>query len=166
MMRTKSYTPPAPPIVVVAVLVTAGLLYCLNPGPGSVAMNGSFLASDAGQSHGGFEYVAVWDASLAIYGNSGRLMLSLSSGLGDALTRHEYFVSSFYSNQTHTALSIDGIPVVLVWTANDTVWNHSYDNYYIASWGGSAPPDEIRGAISPAIFPGLVGHYYVELRLR
>lgn len=165
-MRAKFYVPLALFLVAAAILVTAGLLYCLNPDSGSVSMNGSFLASDAGQSHGGFEYVAVWNASLVIYGGSGRLTLWPSSGLGDALTRHEYFVSSFYSNQTHTALSIDGIPVVLVWTANDTVWNHRYDNYYIASWGGSAPPDEIRGAISPAIFPGLVGHYYVELRLR
>jgi len=153
-------------LVVAAMLATAGLLYCLNPGSGSISMSGSFLASDAGQSHGGFEYVAVWNVSLIVYGNSGRLTLSLSSGLGDALTRHEYFVSSFYANQTHTTMSIDGIPVVLVWTADDAVWNHRYDNYYIASWGGSAPPDEIRGAISPAIFPGLVGHYYVELRLK
>jgi hypothetical protein len=165
-MPAKSSAPLALFLVVAAIMVTAGLLYCLNPGSGSVSMNGSFLASDAGQSHGGFEYVAVWNASLIIYGNSGRLTLSLSSGLGDVLTRHEYFVSSFYANQTHMNMRVDGIPVVLVWTANDTVWNHSYDNYYVASWGGSAPPDEIRGTISPAIFPGLVSHYYVELRLK
>jgi len=38
------------------------------------------------------------------------------------------------------------------------------DGYYIASWGGDAPNEEIRGAISPEVF-GLPDHYYVELRL-
>ena len=48
---------------------------------------------------------------------------------------------------------------------NDEIWNHQFDNNYIASWGGFAPENEIKGVISPIIFPGLPDFWYVELRI-
>ena len=35
----------------------------------------------------------------------------------------------------------------------------------IVSWGGFAPDNEIKGMISPIIFPGLPDFWYVELRI-
>ncbi len=122
--------------------------------------------SDAGRSHGGFEYTASYDASMTVRGNTGKLELKLKIGLGDALEKHTYDVTDFTMNIQRISCLVDGRRVVLVWVENDTVWDHEYDRHYIASWGGDAPPEEIKGQISPQIFPGLAEHYYVELRLR
>lgn len=122
--------------------------------------------SDAGRSHGGFEYTAGYDASMTVRGKTGKLELRLAIGLGDALEKHAYGITGFAMNGQRITCVIDGQPLVLVWVEEDTVWDHEFDNYYIASWGGDAPPEEIRGQISTWTFPGLTDRYYVELRLR
>lgn len=124
------------------------------------------FVSDAGRAHGGFEFNAQYRAELNIERDSGVLRLTLEIGLGDTLDKHEYLVSNFKLRSEKISMKIDGFDVVLEWVESDLIWDHEYDNYYIASWGSDAPADEMRGAISPEIFPGLVSHYYVELRLR
>ena len=62
-------------------------------------------------------------------------------------------------------MNIDDNPVELVFVKSDEIWNHQFDNHYIASWGGFAPENEIKGVISPLIFPGLPDFWYVELRI-
>jgi hypothetical protein len=52
-------------------------------------------------------------------------------------------------------MNIDNYPVELIFVKNDEIWNHQFDNNYIASWGGFPPENEIKGMISPVIFPGL-----------
>lgn len=153
-------------LVIVAVLLAALLLISQVTRPTGMVMRGSLFASDAGRSHGGFEYNAEWNATLTISGSSSVLKLVLSVGLGDALQKHEYRITDFEENSAKLSMKIEGHPVVLVWQANDIIWNHIYDRYYVASWGSEVPPEEIRGAITPLIFPGLAEHYYVELRLR
>jgi len=129
-------------------------------------LRGSFFVSDAGRSHGGFEYNAEWDATLSLVGGDGVLTLELNVGLGDALKRHKYNVTDYSIDSKKISMKIDGKEVVLELVEKDKVWNGQFDNYYIASWGSDAPPEEIIGKISPTIFPGLELHYYVELRLK
>ena len=152
-------------VTAIAVLVV-GVLILQNYRASTVVLRGSLFVSDAGRSHGGFEYNAEWNATLTVDDTSGILKLALNIGLGDALTKHEYSIAEFKMEPNRISMRIDGQPLTLVWVENDTIWSHTYDGYYIASWGGDAPPEEMRGTISPKIFPGLVDHYYVELRLK
>jgi len=151
-------------IAAIIVVAAVFLLHAFRPSP--VALHGSLFVSDAGQSHGGFEYNAEWNATLTAEGSAGTLKFVLNVGLGDALTKHEYRITDFIKESGKIRMRIDGQALVLVWIDNDAIWNRMYDNYYIASWGSDAPPEEMRGTISPKIFPGLADHYYVELRLR
>ena len=151
-------------IAAIIVVAAVFLLQAFRPSP--VGLHGSLFVSDAGQSHGGFEYNAEWNATLTVEDSTGNLKFVLDVGLGDALTKHEYRITDFIKESGKIRMRIDGQALVLVWIDNDAVWNRMYDNYYIASWGSDAPPEEMRGTISPKIFPGLADHYYVELRLR
>jgi hypothetical protein len=132
---------------------------------------GSLFVSDAGQSHGGFEYNAEWAVDLIVVGDSGTLRLALKTGLGDALTKHEYTITEFRHDdptlcERLISFRLNGKPVKLVWVVNDTVWNGQFSNYYIASWGTEAPASEIRGIIKPTYFTGLADFWYVELRIK
>jgi hypothetical protein len=134
--------------------------------PTAIVMQGSLFVSDSGRSHGGFEYNAEWNATVTVQESTGVLRLALHIGLGDALQKHEYSVTDFVKDSNKVSMKIDGQPIMLVWQENDQVWAHEYDRYYVASWGSDSPHEEIRGAISPLIFPGLAEHCYIELRLR
>ena len=132
---------------------------------------GSMFVSDAGQSHGGFEYNAEWAADLIVVGDTGMLRLTLKTGLGDALTKHEYTVTEFKKDDLTLAwrlisFDMNGNTVKLLLVPNDTVWDGQFSNYYIASWGAHAPDAEIRGLIRPTYFEGLADFWYVELRLK
>ncbi len=148
------------------VLIVAFLFSNVSTTSPTRFLYGSLFVSDAGQSHGGFEYNAEWTATLSLHGEEGVLKLDLNIGLGDALQKHEYKVSDVQIVAEQISMKVEGVPLILVWVENDKVWNGQYDSYYIASWGGYAPPEEMRGTISPKIFEGLAEHYYVELRLR
>ena len=130
--------------------------------------SGSLFVSDAGQSHGGFEYTASWDAVMKISGKAGVLDLTLNVGLGDVLTKHHFNITQFALDPSTKQLSfvIDGIPISMVNLAHDQIWNGTYDGYYVASWGGYAPAEEKIGSIAPSAFPGVADFWYIELRLR
>jgi hypothetical protein len=153
--------------LLVAIIATSAYLVS-RPSPNSsgASMTGSMFVSDAGRSHGGFEYTATWNVTLELSGSSGMMNLLLNVGLGDALTKHQFVVTGFTKNSTDVSMKIDSLPVTLVLVENDAIWNGTFDHYYVASWGGDAPQGEVRGTISPTIFPGLTGSWYVELRLR
>ncbi|MGQ9587397.1 MAG: hypothetical protein ACUVT7_03320 [Thermoplasmata archaeon] len=140
--------------------------YLIDFGAGSMHIN------DAGRSHGGFEYAAEYDVTV-YYGDDGpvpvggtvNIVFSLSVGLGDVLRVHSLQLSVAYLERADTIVLYDGGSMIrLVKVEEDLIWDHRWDGYYIASWGGDAPENEIRGQISPAVF-GLPDHYYVELRL-
>lgn len=154
----------------VALLVAGtavGIYAASRPAPASsnASMTGSMFVSDAGRSHGGFEYTASWNATLDLSGATGTLNLLLKVGLGDALSVHQFAIAGFTRNSTNVSMRIDGRPVTLVWIENDPVWNGTFDRYYVGSWGSDAPQNELRGAISPSVFPGLNSAWYIELRL-
>lgn len=136
-------------------------------------VDGSMFISDAGSSHGGFEYTASYYANLTpvepsqiLSGDQVVLDLALEIGLGDALEKHSYSFQIVYNPLTNTVCLKDSdITIALAYVGSDTVWDHEWDGYFIASWGGYAPADEIRGVIDPTWF-GLPEHYYIELRLK
>ncbi len=165
-MTTQDYTKRILAAVATVLVVAIAVLPGCRAATQQTPYLGSLFASDAGQSHGGFEYTATWTATLVVTGGSGTLKLALQTGLGDAITKHECSVTDFAATASQLSMKLDGQPLVLPLEAQDTVWNGQFNDYYIASWGGDAPPTEIRGTISPTDFPGLGSLYYVELRLR
>ena len=133
---------------------------------------GSLHINDAGRSHGGFEYAAEYSVEVS-QGCNGTvrtnhiavLDFTLQIGLGDALSVHELRLKLLYDrDRNEVTLANESATIVLEKVAQDLIWNHAWDGYYVASWGGDAPEEEVRGQISPEIF-GLPSHYYVELRL-
>ena len=156
-------------ILIVAVLFSGVLILMQVIAPISPLREytGSLFVSDAGQSHGGFEYTASWNATMKVVGTTGTLNLALNVGLGDALNQHSFNVTYIKVNSPYNiSFMLGQYPVTMVNVTHDEIWNGTYDNYYAASWGGYAPSSEIIGNISPAVFPGLVSFWYVELRLK
>jgi hypothetical protein len=167
-------------IAVTVLVIASAVLVGLGPanppvsGPRFMVVfdAGSLYINDAGMSHGGFEYAAEYSVTVSQgcngtveEGHIAALDLALVRGLGDALQVHhlELLLGSS-TNVNEILLSGGGVEIRLVRQVEDLVWNHSWDGYYVASWGAYAPQGEIRGTISPGIF-GLPDHYYVELRL-
>ena len=156
-------------LLVVLVLLAGYYIFTqvIAPSPKVREYAGTFFASDAGQSQGGFEYTASWNASMNIVGTTGVLNLSLNVGLGDPLKQHSFKVTEFKSNSVdNISFMLDSYRITMVNVTYDEIWNGSFDNYYAAAWGGDAPASEHIGTISPSAFPGLVNTWYVELRLR
>lgn len=156
-------------VLIVIVLFSGAFIFMQVVAPFSPprAYNGSLFVSDAGQSHGGFEYTASWNATMRVVGTSGVLNLTLNTGLGDALNQHSFKVTDFkVSLPDNISFKLGEFPVNMINVTHDEIWNGTFDNYYAASWGGYAPYSEIIGNINPAAFPGLVSFWYVELRLR
>lgn len=131
----------------------------------SLVKEGTFFVSDAGRSHGGFEFNAEYKTKFDVKNGRGTLTFTLDIGLDDPLKKHDYRITDFLIKPHKVLMKIDNRPVELVLVKKDKIWNHQYDNNYIAAWGSDAPKNEIKGAISPTIFPGLVGFWYVELRI-
>ena len=132
----------------------------------SLQTEGTFFISDAGESHGGFEFTAEYKAEFDVINGIGTLTLTQIIGLGDPLEKHVYSITDLKIDKNNKiTMNIDDNPVKLIFVQSDEIWNHQFDNHYIASWGGFAPENEIKGVISPLIFPGLPDFWYVELRI-
>lgn len=137
-------------------------------------VEGSMFISDAGTAEGGFEFTATYTASLTgteepyewvFDGHPASLSLSLEVGLGDPLSIHGFMcVVRLGTDRATVVLDGTSVDITLVYVLSDTVWDGEFDRHYIASWGGYASEEEIRGSISPVQF-GLPEHYYIELRL-
>jgi hypothetical protein len=137
-----------------------------NPILDSLQAEGTFFVSDAGESHGGFEFTAEYTAEFDVTNGIGTLTLTQIIGLGDPLEKHVYSITDLKIDKNEKiTTNIDNNPVKLIFVESDEIWNHQFDNHYIASWGGFAPENEIKGVISPTIFPGLPDFWYVELRI-
>ncbi len=171
-MRHKHFRAFVSLITILAILLIGILLVTEVIAPSSPRTEtqyvGTFFVSDAGESHGGFEYTASWNATMKVIGSNGLLNLTLNVGLGDALKQHIFEITQFQSYKSNNSLSfaIGQNKIVMTNITHDTIWNGTFDNYYTASWGGYAPPSEIIGIITPQAFPGLANFWYVELRLR
>ena len=132
----------------------------------SLQTEGTFFISDAGESHGGFEFTAEYKTEFDVTNGRGNLIITQIIGLGDPLEKHVYSITDLNIKKNNKiTMNIDNYPVELIFVKSDEIWNHQFDNTYIASWGGFAPENEIKGVISPIIFPGLPDFWYVELRI-
>jgi hypothetical protein len=132
----------------------------------SLQTEGTFFISDAGESHGGFEFTAEYITEIDVTNGRGNLIITQNTGLGDPLEKHVYSITDLKIKKNNKiTMNIDNYPVELIFVKSDEIWNHQFDNNYIASWGGFAPENEIKGIISPIIFPGLPDFWYVELRI-
>jgi hypothetical protein len=131
----------------------------------TLKQEGTFFVSDAGRSHGGFEFSAEYRTNFNVKNGKGTLTFTLEIGLDDPLKKHTYRITDFLIKTHKVLMKIANHPVELVLVKRDKVWNHQFDNNYIAAWGSDAPKNEIKGSISPSIFPGLVEFWYVELRI-
>ena len=137
-----------------------------KPNYDSLKTEGTFFVSDAGESHGGFEFTAEYKTEFDVTNGIGTLTITQITGLGDPLEKHVYSITDLQIKKFNKiTMNIDEYPVELIFVKNDIIWNHQFDNNYIASWGGFAPENEIKGMISPLIFPGLPDFWYVELRI-
>jgi hypothetical protein len=135
-------------------IITAGtFIYFYQP---SITLAGSLNFNDSGQHHGGWEASCQWNVSLTVKSGLGLLVVTPEPDLmnGEVLLKWSYRISGFQITEEQIVMAIDGHPVILEFVENDTIWNR-YHNHYI-----SATPD-----LTPTIFPGLMSHYYVELRL-
>ncbi len=141
-------------VIVITSLVTAGTYIYVNQP--DVILAGSLNFNDSGQHHGGWEATCNWNVSLTVKADSGILVITPEPDLmnGEILLKWSYHISEFQISEEQIIMTIDGHPVVLEFIENDTIWDR-FHNHYIC-----ATPD-----LSPTIFPGLMSHYYVELRL-
>ena len=135
-------------------IIAAGIFIYVHP-PDAI-LSGSLYFNDSGEHHGGWEATCQWNVALTVKAGLGVLMVTPEPDFlnGERLLKWSYHVSGFQISAEQIVMAIDGHPVVLEFVENDTIWN-SYHNHYIC-----ATPD-----LSPASFPGLMSHYYVELRL-
>ena len=132
----------------------------------SLQTEGTFFISDAGEAHGGFEFTAEYKTEFDVTNGRGNLIITQITGLGDPLEKHVYSITDLKIKKNNKiTMNLDNYPVELIFVNSDEIWNHQFDNNYIASWGGFAPENEIKGVISPIIFPGLPDFWYVELRI-
>jgi hypothetical protein len=150
-------------VVITVLLVCIGLSGCFEDDI-TGDFRGSFYVNDCGEPRGGFEYAAGYYANLTLSEGRGKLIFELEIGLGDTLEKHEYIAVLRQYTQQEMRLSIDGKQIRLDRVENDTMWN-KWHNYYIASFGINMPESDRIGEIKPGIFPGLLDHYYVEIRL-
>ena len=130
----------------------------------NIIYSGTFYANDCGISHGGFEWVGEYNAELDIFENEGTLNLEFAGGLGDFLERHNFLVTDFTETINSIQFYINEMPVILILTEHDSVWNGLYNNHYIANH--SLDSNEQIGTLPIEIFQGFVEFFYVELRLK
>ena len=135
-------------------IIAAGIFIYVNQP--DIILTGSLYFNDSGEHHGGWEATCQWNVDLSVKAGLGILVVTPEPDFmnGEVLLKWIYQISGFQTTTEQIAMAIDGHPVVLEFVENDTIWN-SYHNHYIC-----ATP-----ALSPTIFPGLMSHYYAELRL-
>ncbi len=127
-------------------------------------LEGSFYTNDSGSARGGFEWAGEYKATLEIVDGVGTLYLQQVSGLGDPLREHKLKVEDFKMNGSKIEMRINGFRAVLLWTERDKIWDGKYNFHYIGN--NSENISERTGSLNPASFPGLLEHFYVELRLK
>ncbi len=123
---------------------------------------GTMFVNDGGYANATSGSTASYNVTLTAQKGSGSLLLTFLSGK-DLVQNHLLTFTNYTIDTNKVSMVIGGHTVVLPWEDNDTIWNHQYDNNYIASSGPSAPQPEMRGQVSASVF-GLPTSDYVEFR--
>jgi hypothetical protein len=143
-------------------LVFVGYAYqALAPASNGVLL-GTLFVNEGGYANATSTATGSYNVTLTAQKGSGSFLLTFISGT-DLVKDHLLSFSNYTIDTNHVSMVIGGHTVTLPWEDNDTIWNHQYDNNYIASWGPSAPTHEVRGQVTASLF-GLPSTDYVELR--
>ncbi len=146
------------------ILIVPSLLISCAEKEEARKLEGSLYTNDCGSARCGFEWAGEYRATLEIFDDVGTLYLKQIAGLGDPLREHNLKVEDFKINDSKIEMKINGIKATLIWTEKDKIWDGEYNFHYIGN--NSQNPYEKIGSLSPSSFPGLLEHFYVELRLK
>jgi hypothetical protein len=143
-------------------LVFVGYAYqALAPASNGVLF-GTLFVNEGGYSNATSTRTALYNVTLTAQKGSGSLLLTFLSG-SDLVQNHLLYFTNYTIDSNDISMVMGGHAIAMPWEDNDTVWNHQYDNNYIASSGPSAPAYEIRGQLNASVF-GLPATDYVEFR--
>jgi hypothetical protein len=143
-------------------LIFVGYAYqALAPASNGVLL-GTLFVNEGGYSNATSTKTASYNVTLTAQKGSGSLLLTFLSGT-DLVQNHLLSFANYTISTNHVSMVISGHAITMPWEDNDTVWNHQYDNNYIASSGPSAPAYEVRGQVSASVF-GLPAADYLEFR--
>jgi len=148
----------------ILILALSLFIFSCNEKIDEAKLEGSFYTNDSGSAKGGFEWAGEYKVSLDIVSGVGTLYLEHISGLGDPLTEHSLKVEDFKMDGSKIEMKINGFKAVLIWTEKDKIWDGRYNLHYIGN--NSLDSSERIGSLNPSSFPGLLEHFYVELRLK
>jgi len=156
-------------VLMILALLVFQLILLTNPQSDLVVFEGSMYASDAGISHGGFEWTASYNThwSISRKSSNGVLNITLDEGLGslfpNGVNSIEISLVDFFFNGSAISFWIQNNQVILNFVEYDTIWDGTYNSQYIAIQ--SLNSSEICGSINPLLVPGFIEWFYVELRL-
>jgi len=149
-------------VALIISLVFVGYAYQVLAPSSNGVLFGTLFVNEGGYSNATSTQTGTYNVTLTAQKGSGSILLSFLSG-SDLVQNHLLAFTNYTIDTNKVSMAISGHTLTLPWEDNDTVWNHQYDNNYIASWGPSAPAYEVRGQVTGAVF-GLTSAAYVEFR--
>lgn len=126
---------------------------------------GSFYVNHAGEPTSDPPCYAEFNVTLVVENSSGSFEFNRTRGALN-VTFGYLPVHCLCQSNEKVSFIIAGRELRLVWDPVDPVWNGTYSDHYIASFGSEAKSEAKRGSIWAGDFPGLPHHFYVELRLK
>jgi hypothetical protein len=149
-------------VALIISLVFVGFAYQVLAPANNGVLFGTLFVNEGGYSNATSTETGSYNVTLTAQKGTGSLLLTFLSG-DDLVQDHLLSFSNYSINTNQVTMVISGHMLTLPWEDNDTVWNHQFDNNYIASWGPSAPAYEVRGQVTTSVF-GLAPADYIELR--
>jgi hypothetical protein len=148
-------------VMIISIVFVGYAFKALGPASNGTLF-GTLFVNAGGYANSTSGATASYNVTLTAQKGSGTLLLTLLSG-NDLVRNHLLSFANYSITTSQITMVMGGHSTTMPWEDNDTVWNHQYDSNYIASWGPSAPPAEIRGAVAASVF-GLPEGDYVEFR--
>jgi hypothetical protein len=149
-------------IALIVSLVFVGFAYQALAPSSNGALFGTLFVNEGGYANATSTSTGSYNVTLTAQKGTGSLLLTFFSGK-DLVSNHLLSFTNYSINTNQVSMVIGGHTIMLPWEDNDTIWNHRYNNNYIASRGPSAPAAEIRGQVDASVF-GLPSSDYIEFR--
>jgi len=148
-------------VIIISIVFVGYAFKALGPASNGTLF-GTMFVNEGGNANATSGAVASYNVTLTAQRGTGSLLLTFLSGK-DLVQNHLLSFSNYSITTTKITMVISEYAMTIPWEDNDTVWNHHFNNNYIASWGPSAPGAEIRGQVAGSVF-GLPTRDYVEFR--
>jgi hypothetical protein len=88
----------------------------------SLQTEGTFFISDAGNSHGGFEFTAEYKTEFDVTNSRGNLIITQITRIGDPLQKHVYSITDLKLKENNKiTMNIDNYPVELIFVKSDVI---------------------------------------------